>query len=314
MMEGILEIRGKGPYRLPALLSWSVTLTGGVPCDSFTLTCLYHEEMAALLDRAWRITLRGADRDLLRAVVDEYEICEDARGRRLCLSGRGLAALLLDNESTAVEYSRPTLSELLRNHAAPYGLGWSTFPELSSSAAYAVASGSSQWKAINGFTQYCGGFALRISPSGQLLPVAWKDNGRRLLIGERTPLLSLRWREKRYGVYSEVLVVDKVRRTVQRTENAEFIRRGGCCRRVVYTPGKSTGAAMRYTGAYQLAQSQKESRQLHAVLPGFFFAQTGQVLRMEQGHIGIGGEFVLEEIMFAGGAGGETTTLVMRRL
>ena len=31
MMEGILEIRGKGPYRLPALLSWSVTLTGGVP-------------------------------------------------------------------------------------------------------------------------------------------------------------------------------------------------------------------------------------------------------------------------------------------
>ena len=184
-MKGMLEIYGGGTYALPPLLSWEVRLTGGVPCDSFSLTCCCDREMASRLDKAWRLTLvrNGA---LLRAVVDESEVIQDEKGRRAHISGRGLAALLLDNESEAVEYSAPTLSELLRRHAAPYGLRWAPFEEIRGSTPYGVASSSSQWKAINAFTQYYGGFPLRITPEGVLQPVRWQDPGKRLLIGERT--------------------------------------------------------------------------------------------------------------------------------
>ena len=36
-------------YDLPPLLSWTVTHTGGVPCDSYMVTFPYEPEMAAAL-------------------------------------------------------------------------------------------------------------------------------------------------------------------------------------------------------------------------------------------------------------------------
>ena len=313
MMYGILQIYGGGRYALPPLLDWEIALTGGVPCDSFSLTCPYEPEMAALMEKAWRLTLQRKD-TVLQAVVDETEIVQNERGRLLRLSGRGMAALLLDNESEAVEYSSPTLSEILRNHASPYGIRWESFPELRGAAPYAVASGSSQWKAISTFTRCFGGFEPRITPEGVLCPAPWRDDGKRFVIGRNTPLLCVSWKDRRYGVYTEVLVVDKVRRTVQRVQNSALLERGGSCRRVLYTPGRSDGAAMRYTGNYQIEQSKRGARVLTAVLPGYFSVRPGAAVRMERGDIGITGDFIVSETLFSGSEKGETTTLRMRRL
>ena len=312
-MQAAVEIYGGGTYVLPLLLSWSVTLTGGVPCDSFYLTCPYGSGMAEAMERAWRMTLTEGEVSL-RATVDEYEIAQDSRGRIMTVFGRGLMALLLDNEAEAVEYDAPLLSELLRNHAAPCGLSWQEPAALRGTARYAVASGSSQWKAISGFTNYFGGFTPRITPGGVLQPFPWKDSGRRRVIGANTPLMELRWREKRYGVYSEVLVVDKVRRTAERVKNSRMDRCGGSCRKVVYTPGRSTATAMRYTGTYQIAESEKGARLLTAVLPGRFLTLPGGVVRMERGDIGISGDFYVEETTLEADDQGRKTTLTMRRL
>lgn len=312
-MEAILQVYGGGRYVLPPLLSWDVMLTGGVPCDSFSITCPYEATMAEPLDKAWRLTLER-NGTLLQAVVDEYEIVQDEKGRRVQISGRGLAALLLDNESEAVTYSAPTLSQILRKHAAPYGICWEPFAELRGSTPYAVESASSQWKALSAFTRYYGGFEPRITPEGVLRPSPWRDDGKRLVIGANTPILNLRWKDKRYGVYTEVLVVDKVRKTVQSVKNQALLSRGGSCRRVVYTPGRSTGAAMRYTGEYQIQQSKRETRLLTAVLPGYFAARPGAVIRMERGDIGMMGDFYLKEVDYSCSSKGETTTLRMRRL
>ena len=109
--------------------------------------------------------------------------CKTAPGGHWRLGVRGLAALLLDNEAEAVTYTQPTLSELLRNHAAPYGLSWGMFSELQGQAEYSVSSGESQWRALEGFTRWVSGFVPRITAEGLLLPAAWKDNGRRFVIG-----------------------------------------------------------------------------------------------------------------------------------
>jgi hypothetical protein len=260
------------------------------------------------------VTLEEDGRVLLRAVVDEYAISQSGQGRLLEMSGRGLAALLLDNESEAVEYSAATLTALLRAHAAPYGLTWENFTELRADGVYHVESGASQWTAVNGFTRYFGGFELRVTPEGELLPRKWVDDGKRLLIGEDTPVLELKWREQRYGVYSEVLVVDKVRKTVQSVKNQPFLSRGGSCRRVLYSPGTSTGAAMRYTGEYQIQRSKKGKRRLTAVLAGKFSVKPGAVVRMERGDIGVTGDFYIDEVRCSGGSGGAQTSLTMGRL
>lgn len=313
-MEAVVQLYGGGSVVLAPLLEWETTLTGGVPCDSFYLKCPYHAAQAALLERAWRVTLQEKGTVLLRAVVDETEIVQNGAGQTLGISGRGLAALLLDNEAEAVTYTRPTLSELLRRHAAPYGLSWGMFSELQGQAEYSVSSGESQWRALEGFTRWVGGFVPRITAEGLLLPAAWKDNGRRFVIGAGTPLLELRWQDRRYGVYSEVLVVDKVRRQRQRVEHTAFLDRGGCCRRVLYVPGRSSSAAMRYTGQYQIERSREGARQLTAVLPGRQGAAPGSVIRMERSDIGIQGDFYVEEAAYCCNAAGETTTLRMRRL
>ncbi len=314
MMECVLEQYGGAAFALPPLLEWSVALTGGVPCDSFQLRCPYVPAMAEQLETVWRATLRQSGQTVLRAVVDEHEIVQDGRGQSLCVSGRGLAALLLDNEAEAVEYSCPVLSELLRSHAAPCGISWTPFPELRGAGSYAVASGSSQWKALSNFTRYFGGFEPRMTAEGVLVPTLWKDDGTRHLIRRGTPILELRWKERRYGVYSEVLVVDKVRRTKERVVNAAFAARGGSCRKVLYTPGRSTGNAMRYTGAYQIARSQQGAREMTVVLSGAFFIEPGSVVRMERADIGITGDFYVEELVLACDGQGERTTLTMRRL
>ena len=194
-MEAVVQLYGGGSVVLAPLLEWETTLTGGVPCDSFYLKCPYHAAQAALLERAWRVTLQEKGTVLLRAVVDETEIVQNGAGQTLEISGRGLAALLLDNEAEAVTYTRPTLSELLRRHAAPYGLSWGMFSELQGQAEYSVSSGESQWRALEGFTRWVGGFVPRITAEGLLLPAAWKDDGRRFVIGAGTPLLELRWQD-----------------------------------------------------------------------------------------------------------------------
>lgn len=73
------------------------------------------------------------------------------------------------------------------------------------------------------------------------------------VVGGETPVLSCTLRDDRYGVLTEVLVIDKTRSTSYTVRNQEMIDRGGQCRRVLYTPGQSTWAAMRYTGEYQIA-------------------------------------------------------------
>ena len=149
-MEAVVQLYGGGSVVLAPLLEWETTLTGGVPCDSFYLKCPYHAAQAALLERAWRVTLQEKGAVLLRAVVDETEIVQNGAGRTLEISGRGLAALLLDNEAEAVTYTRPTLSELLRRHAACPGGCFRNFKGKRSTVCPVVKVSGGRWKDLPG--------------------------------------------------------------------------------------------------------------------------------------------------------------------
>ena len=238
-------------YDLPPLLSWSIVHTGTVPCDSYTVTCLYSKEMAPILPLAAGFIGFEDGQLVARGIVDDFSVDLDG-GTTVTITGRGAAARLLDNESRPVTYQDATLEEIVRRHVTPYGVVAREVADVQARSVYTVAAGTSQWKVLESFCRTYGGFAPRFAINGALLAAPERDNGRRLCIGDADPVLHCSWREDHYGVLTEALVIDKKRNVSYSVKNPDMIAKGGQCRRVVYTPGQSTWAAMRYTGEYMI--------------------------------------------------------------
>lgn len=310
MTGRITTCEGK-TFDLPPLLSWDVSYTGAVPCDCFFVTCPYGAKMEPILRLAAGFTLLDGDRVLLRGFVDEYEIHQTAAGRWAALGGRGYAGRLLDNESRAITYQQATLAEVVRNHVTPYGIPCDALATISAGEPYTVAAGSSQWKALAEFCQTYGGFTPQFDRYGRLR-AAPETAERTMTIGPDTAVLELVKREDSYGVLSEVLVIDKSRRQEYSVKNPDFIRRGGQCRRVLYTPGQSSWAAGRYTGDYQIRQSQAEAVQVEVTLPGGFLAFPGDSVELALPELGLSGSYRAAEIRVTGDHGGQTTELTLR--
>lgn len=293
-MTGKLYTADHQIFQLPPLLSWRITHTGSVPCDSFSAVFLYQREMAQALSRAAGFVAEEGGQVMLRAIVDEYTVSLDGGGLTAAVSGRGYAARLLDNESQPVTYESATLGEILRNHAEPYGVRCGEAADLRAGAAYTVAAGSSQWKAVDSFCRTYGGFSPRFSREGALL-AAPERAGRTLSIGEGDPVLSCTLREDHYGVLTEALVIDKTKNKTSSVKNQEMIAKGGQCRRVLYTPGQSTWADMRYTGEYQIQRSMEDAWSAEVTLPGSFLAFPGDRAAVSLERMGLSGTFRVAE-------------------
>ena len=313
-MTGKLYTADHQIFALPPLLSWRVTHTGTVPCDSFSVTFVYQKEMAQALKTAAGFVAEEKGEVMLRAVVDEYTVDLDGNGLTATVSGRGYAARLLDNESRPVTYQQATLAEILQNHAEPYGITCGEIAEVRSASAYTVAAGSSQWKAVESFCRACGGFVPRFSREGELLASPERE-GRTLSIGEGDPVLSCTLREDHYGVLTEALVIDKTQNQEFSVKNQEMIDKGGQCRRVLYTPGQSTWAAMRYTGEYQIQRSGEDAWTAEVTLPGSFLAFPGDRVSLSLERMGLSGTFRVAEAenRFDGG-NGALVTLTLKPL
>lgn len=281
-------------FQLPPLLSWRVTHTGTVPCDSFSVTFVYQKEMAEVLALAAGFAAAEKGETMLRAVVDEYTVDLDENGLTATVSGRGYAARLLDNESRPVTYQQATLAEILANHAQPYGITCREEAAVRAETVYTVAAGSSQWKAVESFCRAYGGFSPRFSREGELLAGPEKP-GRTLSIGEGDPVLACTLREDHYGVLTEALVIDKTQNQAFSVKNQEMLDKGGQCRRVLYTPGQSTWAAMRYTGEYQIQRSREDAWTAEVTLPGSFLAFPGDRAAVSLGRMGLSGTFRVAE-------------------
>ena len=313
-MTGKLYTADHQIFELPPLLSWRVTHTGTVPCDSFSVTFVYQKEMAQALKTAAGFVAEEEGAVMLRAVVDEYTVDLDGNGLTATVSGRGYAARLLDNESRPVTYQQATLAEILQNHAEPYGITCGEIAEVRAASAYTVAAGSSQWKAVESFCRACGGFLPRFSREGELLASPERE-GRTLSIGEGDPVLACTLREDHYGVLTEALVIDKTQNQEFSVKNQEMIDKGGQCRRVLYTPGQSTWAAMRYTGEYQIQRSGEDAWTAEVTLPGSFLAFPGDRVSLSLDRMGLSGTFRVAEAenRFDGG-NGALVTLTLKPL
>ena len=300
-------------YELPALLEWNVVHTGGVPCDSYLVKFLYDREMAPVLQRAAGFIGLEDGQVVARGIVDEYTVELGSDGMTATVSGRGAAARLLDNESRPVTYQNATLEEIVRCHVTPYGIACKELADVRATSVYTVPAGVSQWKALADFCETYGGFLPRFAVNGALVAAPEKDSGKRLVIDDTAPILECVFREDHYGVLTEALVIDKKRNLSYSVKNQDMIDKGGQCRRVIYTPGQSTWAAMKYTGEYQIQKSREDETVVTVTMPGSFLAFPGDRINLNLRRMGLNGEFCVAEAenRFSARNGG-TVTLTLK--
>lgn len=281
-MTSYLITGGDVRYKLPELLEWELDYGCGTPCDSFRVVCLWSCGDDSVLADAVRFTAWHEGELVFTGVVDECEVSWSAQGCRLEVSGRGLAALLLDNQALGTDYDVATLQDILQDHVRPYGIqvvNQATFPPVEH---FSVDYGSSEWSVLYQFTRYHGGVTPRFDRQGRLVLGAWQD-GPAKVIHDRVPVTALAARDKRYGVLSEIWVREAGKEpALHKVVNEPFRAGGGQCRRMYTMPSKSNYQAMRYQGQYQLDKSAAERLRLEVEIALPFCAWPGELVRLDR--------------------------------
>ena len=101
-------------WALPDLTAWRLEYTAGSPCDSFWLRCLWDRDSDAHPEDWVGFLAYHDGRQVFTGLVDECEVTAGPGGQLLELSGRGMAARLLDNEALGQDYQSATQADILR--------------------------------------------------------------------------------------------------------------------------------------------------------------------------------------------------------
>ena len=267
---------------LPAPLSWVFQYTSGVPCDSFQIRCLW--EGTNTVDPQQWCTFRAMEENqvVFTGVIDECETALTAQGAWIDVSGRGMAARLLDNEALGQDYQVATLADILRDHVTPYGISVAAQADMAPVSEFSVAVGSSEWSVLYDFVRYYHSIPPRFDREGRLVLAPW-GSGRTVLLDESVPVTQMVCRDKRYGLLSQVVVRDRYQGLTQQVDNAAFQALGGQRRQVITMPGRSQYQAMRYSGQFQLDRSAAEQLRLEVTVAVPFFAQPGDLVQVQRG-------------------------------
>ena len=299
-------------WTLPNLLSWRLEYTAGVPCDSFWLRCTWDGDNTTRPGDWVTFSAWHEGEQVFAGVVDECEVTVSGQGRVLELSGRGMAALLLDNEALGQDYGVATQADILRDHVTPYGIETAPGAALPAVSRFSVAAGSSEWSVVYDFARYYGGAAPRFDRLGRLVLTGWSDGQERVL-GDGAPVTGMVCRDRRYGVLSQVLVRDRYSGAVEPVENDAFRAAGGRARRVLTMPGRSTYKAMRYSGQFQLDRSAAGLEELEVTVAQPFCAWPGELVRVERSGWDRGGLYRASQVTVELGENGCESRLLLAR-
>ena len=297
-----------GSIKLPTVTEWTFRYGFGTPCDSFEITCLWEMGNELDLEGACRFYADHDGERVFTGVVDEYACVFDRQGGRLELSGRGMAALLLDNEALPLEYQQATCADIIADHVTPYGIETIGGNRLNPVNAFHITSGVSEWSVVEEFLRYYNGLTPRFDRMGRLL-LDPPGDGQTMAVDDRTAVSALEYRHDRYGVLSQVVVRHRTVGVSQTVTDQNFAAQGGQARRVISVPNTTGTAAMRYTAEYQLRASRRERRRCTLTLAGGFFVQPGQLVQVNRAGFGANGIYRAAQVQVTCGQEGLYTRM-----
>ena len=295
-------------WQITNFISFDICHGLGEPCDYYEVSFPYEKDMLSKLSRAYRFVAVHGEDNVFRGVVDEYTISIDEDGGEVvCVSGRSLAALLLDNEAEAASYGTLTLDTVIANHVTPWGIGTIIKKNMPPLYEFTVNSGDSQWSVLKRYCRYSCGVQPRFSPNGVL--ILNDESGSYVNLNDTDITGGIRYRETRYGNISEVLVKNRVSGASYVVENSDFKSRGGSARRVINVPRTSGYDSMRYTGEYQIAEASRGKRYLLIDVPVLFAAFPADRATVSSTALGLHGTYTVSETHCYANASGYGTEI-----
>lgn len=297
-------------FTLPAPLEWELEYGLGSPCDSFRVKCLWTAGQEDILADGTRMLVKEDGQVQFTGVIDECQCIWSEEGCTAEITGRGMQALLLDNQAEAADYGQATIGEILRNYVTPYGISLAGTANLPGVWGFSVASGSSCWKVLYEFARYHAGVTPRFDREGRLVLSNWAD-GMPIVLNEDAPVTRTVLRQKRYGVLSQVTVKDASGWNRQVEVNQEFLARGGQCGRVILLPRKTGYQERRYNARFQLDRSKAEQTQVEITVALPFAAWPGDLVELSRAGWSRNGRYRVQESRVTMGEQGCETTLLL---
>lgn len=297
-------------FALPTPLAWELNYGLGSPCDSFWVKTLWTPGQEERLAAGTRMQVMEGGGTVFTGVLDECQCQWSQEGCVAEFSGRGMQALLLDNQAGAVDYGQASLGEILRGYVSPYGISLEKEVYLPPVWGFSVGSGSSCWKVLYDFVRYHGAATPRFTREGKLALHPWAD-GEPVALEAGAPVTRFLWKYQRYGVLSQVTVRDTTGWNPQVVRNAAFQAQGGQCSRVMLLPRKTAYQARRYNAQFQLDRSKARMETVEVTLAMGFAAWPGDLVQLTRPGWSRNGRYrVLESRVRLDGEGLRTTLLL----
>jgi len=302
---------GRTSYELPVLLEWKFSYGCALPCDAFEISFVFDGTMLEMLTNAVRFKAEFDGETVFFGTVDDFEVSVSENGCIAAVSGRGLAALLLDNEAEAAQYYSASLDMILEKYVYPCGITNVRKNVSVPQQALVVDSGASMWKVLEDFVFFGSGVIPRLTKDGVL--IIGEEAGNSFTASGKTAVSKQVLKRKRYGVISEVLVKNRALGSSQTVKNTEFTEIGGNCRRVVNVPRKTRYDAMRSTGEYQIRKSKADELLISLSVPSVFKVFPGDRLELTESPLGVSGEvYVKRTVCFADGESAGTEIILTK--
>ena len=310
-MKGYVTDASGMCWQLPPCERWEMEYCVGTPCDSFLLRCPWSLGQG-VSPRQWvRFHAQWGGERVFTGVVDECEVTLNSRGCFLELSGRGLAALLLDNEALGQDYQLASPADILRDHVTPYGIEAVGAEGLSPVSNFRVDTGSSEWTVLEEFLREQGLSAPKFDREGRLILSGGEETA--LVLDDSTPVSALVHRDRRYGVLSEVLVRERYGGGTRLVTNGEFSALGGRARRVLTVAGRALPHEMERAGLEQLERSAREWEEIEVTLPAPFAARPGQQVTLRRRGYDHNGDYRVARVTTGMNTEGYWSRLLLRR-
>lgn len=297
-------------FTLPHPTEWQLDYGMGTPCDAFFVRCPWQGGQEATLETLCRVTVREGEEILFTGVVDECECRWSEQGAVLEINGRGMQALLLDHEAQGMDFYVATLDEILRRYVSPHEIALAEPVQLPAAKNFSVTTGSSCWQVLYQFAAYHAGVTPRFDRQGRLLLTQLSATPTKK-IDSQLPVTQLVLRHKRYGVLSDITVVNRVTMASQVIENQPFKKKGGAASRVLTMPRTATHQTMRYNGQFQLKKSARELLQAELTVAQPFSASPGEVILVENTALPICGLWRVATCCVSLGQEGYRSTLML---
>lgn len=290
-MKGYIIDNSGVTTELPELLSWDVCHGMGEPCDWFEVSFIYYSGQLPCLRSACRFQAVHDNAVVFKGVIDEYSISIDEKGSVVTLSGRSDAALLLDNELPAQEYAEISSAFAVSNFVSPYGISGVVPGTAKTLNSFSVRTGESAWSAVKRFCRCAWDTTPFFSKDGTL--ILNERIGNTITVDASKDVSSIVMCQERYGIISDISIRNRVTGASYTASNAVFTALGGKCHREMTVP-KTTGAdAVRYTAAYQLAESQRGKKCVKLTLTKQFACFPGDRVSLAASKLGLNGVFTV---------------------